>query len=70
MMRILSTLIIRSEFAIDMQIVDANGKARITQNKLQGLQTLNVASLEKGMYILRISNLTTGMVTQERLLKN
>lgn len=63
-------LIIRSEFPIDMQIVDANGKVRITQNKLQGLQTLHVASLEKGMYLLRISNLTTGMVTQERLLKN
>lgn len=65
-----SVLIIRTESPLDIQVVDANGKVRITQNKLQGLQTLNVASLEKGMYLLRISNLTTGMVTQERLLKN
>ncbi len=65
-----SVLIIRSEFLLDVQIVDANGKVRITQNKLQGLQTVNVASLEKGMYLLRISNLTTGLVSQERLLKN
>jgi hypothetical protein len=65
-----SVLIIRTEFVLDIQIVDANGKVRITQNKVQGLQTLNVASLEKGMYLLRISNLTTGIVTQERLLKN
>lgn len=65
-----SVLIIRSEFPLDIQVVDANGKVRITQSKLQGLQTLNVASLEKGMYLLRISNLTTGIVSQERLLKN
>ena len=63
-------LIIRSEFPVDIQVMDANGKVRITHNKLQGLQTLNVASLEKGMYILRTSNLTTGIITQERLLKN
>lgn len=63
-------LIIRSEFTLDVQIIDPNGKVRLTHNKLQGLQTLNVASLEKGMYILRISNLTTGITSQERLLKN
>lgn len=63
-------LIIRSESILDIQLLDANGKVRISQNKLQGLQTLNVSSLEKGMYILRINNLTTGMVLQERLLKN
>ncbi|NII24454.1 T9SS type A sorting domain-containing protein [Pseudoflavitalea sp. X16] len=63
-------LIIRSEFPFDIQIMDGNGKVRITQNKLQGLQTLHVASLEKGMYLLRINNLTTGIVSLERLLKN
>lgn len=63
-------LIIRSEFPIDVQILDGNGKVRIAHNKLQGLQTLHVAALEKGMYILRIHNLTTGIVNQERLLKN
>jgi hypothetical protein len=63
-------LIIRSEFPLDIQIVDANGKVRIAHNRLQGLKTLNVSSLEKGMYILRINNLTTGILSQERLLKN
>jgi hypothetical protein len=63
-------LIIRSEFPLDIQIMDGNGKVRITQNKLQGLQTLHVASLEKGMYLLRINNLTTGVVSLERLIKN
>ena len=63
-------LIIRSENLLDIQILDGNGKVRIAQNRLQGLQTLNVSALEKGMYVLRISNLTTGLTSQERLLKN
>jgi hypothetical protein len=63
-------LIIRSESLVDIQILDGNGKARISQNRMQGLHTLNVTALEKGMYILRINNLTTGILSQERLLKN
>jgi len=63
-------LIIRSEFLLDVQVIDGSGKVRIAQNKLQGLQTINVSSLEKGLYLLRINNLTTGVVSQERLLKN
>jgi hypothetical protein len=63
-------LIVRSEAQLDIQIVDAVGKQRIAINNLQGLQTLNVTSLEKGIYFLRINNHTTGLVTQEKLLKN
>lgn len=63
-------LILRSEAALDIQILDANGKVRVSQNRLQGIQTINVASLEKGLYYLRINNRSTGIVTQEKLLKN
>jgi hypothetical protein len=63
-------LIIRSEALADIQIVDAVGKQRISINNLQGLQTLNVTSLEKGIYFLRINNHSTGLLTQEKLLKN
>jgi hypothetical protein len=63
-------LIIRSEAQLDIQILDAVGKQRIAINNLQGLQTLNVTSLEKGIYFLRINNHTTGLITQEKLLKN
>jgi hypothetical protein len=63
-------LIIRSEAILDIQIVDAVGKQRIGINNLQGLQTLNVTALEKGIYFLRINNHTTGLLTQEKLLKN
>jgi hypothetical protein len=63
-------LIIRSEAIADIQIVDATGKPRMSINNLQGLQTLNVMGLEKGIYFLRINNRTTGVQTQEKLLKN
>jgi hypothetical protein len=63
-------LIIRSEAILDVQVVDATGKQRIGITNLQGLQTLNVSTLEKGIYFLRINNHTTGLITQEKLLKN
>lgn len=63
-------LIIRSEGALDVQVLDANGKVRLSQNRLQGIQTINVSSLEKGFYFLRINNRSTGVITQEKILKN
>lgn len=63
-------LIIRSESQLDIQVIDAVGKQRIAINNLQGLQTLNVTSLEKGIYFLRINNHNTGLITQEKLIKN
>jgi hypothetical protein len=63
-------LIVRSEAVADIQILDATGKSRISINNLQGLQTLNVTALEKGIYFLRINNHTTGLLTQEKLMKN
>ena len=65
-----NALIIRSESAIDIQIIDAMGKLRVSQNKIQGLQIINVSTLEKGIYILRISNPAINFVSQEKLLKN
>lgn len=63
-------LIIRTESPLDVQIVDATGKVRVSQAKLQGLQTINVATLEKGLYVLRIYNHITGNTSQEKLIKN
>ncbi len=63
-------LIVRSEAVADIQIVDATGKQRMSIDNLQGLQTLNVTALEKGIYFLRINNHTTGLLTQEKLQKN
>lgn len=63
-------LIIRSEHASDVQIIDARGMIRLSQSGIHGLQTLNVMSLEKGVYVLRVTNRVTGTISQEKLLKN
>ena len=63
-------LILRSNSPYEIQIIDANGQVRVPVIKLNGLQTLNVSALEKGIYILRIQNKLTSIVTQERLMKN
>ena len=63
-------LIIRSENPLDIQIIDAAGKTRLSQANLQGLQTINVSALEKGIYILRLNNRLANTIVQERLVKN
>lgn len=63
-------LIVRSDMPIDVQISDANGKIRITENRVRGLHTINVASLEKGIYLIRFSNKLTNVMSQEKLIKN
>jgi hypothetical protein len=63
-------LIVRSDTPIDVQISDATGKIRITQPRVQGIHTINVSSLEKGIYLIRFSNKLTSVMFQEKLIKN
>jgi hypothetical protein len=63
-------LILRSNSPYEIQIIDGAGQVRFPVIKLNGLQTLNVSSLEKGIYFLRIQNKLTSIVTQERIVKN
>jgi len=63
-------IIIRSEQPIDITIIDGTGKPRITQTLQSGPQTLNVSTLEKGVYLLRVYNRQTNNYLQERLVKN
>ena len=63
-------LIIRSEAPLDVQITDASGKTRMMFNKVQGLQTFNVSTLEKGIYLLRVTNKLTNVISQDKLIKN
>lgn len=62
-------LIIRSETPVDVQISDANGKLRISQPNIHGLHTINVSSLETGIYLIRFSNKLTAVMSQEKLIK-
>ncbi len=63
-------LIVRCETPIDVQIMDGNGKVRITETRIRGVHTINVTSLEKGVYIIRFSNKLTNVISQDKLIKN
>ncbi|MGZ5134356.1 MAG: T9SS type A sorting domain-containing protein [Flavitalea sp.] len=63
-------LIVRSEFPLDVQIADGTGEVRISQLRVQGLQTINVSALEKGIYMIRFTNKAANTVTIEKLFKN
>jgi len=65
-----NVLIIRSEQPIDFAILDGNGKLRISQNQVSGIQLINVSTLEKGVYILRIVNRQSNSIFQDKLVKN
>lgn len=63
-------LIVRSDQVLEVQIIDANGKPRTSLYKVDGIQTIDVSAIEKGIYYLRLHNLKTGHVTLDRLIKN
>jgi hypothetical protein len=63
-------LIVRSESPVDVQISDAAGKIRISENRVTGLHTINVSALDKGIYLIRFTNKLTNIIIQEKLVKN
>lgn len=63
-------LIVRSEQALDLLLTDASGQIRSNVKLKSGLQTVDVSGLEKGLYIITLTQLETGLVLTEKLLKN
>lgn len=63
-------LIVRSDAPLDVMITDGNGRLRISHSKVHGLYTINVSSLEKGVYLIRFINKLTNVMSQEKLIKN
>ena len=65
-----NVLIIRSSYPLDVVILDAQGMIKVPMFKVNGLITIPVSQLEKGIYYIRFQNKLTGLVSQERLVKN
>ena len=63
-------LIIRTDAPLDVMITDANGRLRLSASRVQGLHTINVSDLEKGVYLIRFINKLTNIMSQEKLVKN
>jgi hypothetical protein len=62
--------IIRTEHMIDIQVVDANGATRLSKRLQPGIQVVNISSLEKGVYILRVADKESNRIVSNQLLKN
>ena len=63
-------LIVRAEYPIELVITDGFGKQRISKTLAVGPQVIDVSFLEKGVYILRITDKTTGRQQFDKFLKN
>ena len=63
-------LIIQSDHLSEVQILNQSGAVLISRQLQAGLQVINVSSLEKGNYLLRISDKLSNKDVTEQLLKN
>jgi len=63
-------LIIRTSHNIDIQILDPLGTTKLSRQLQPGLQVINISSLEKGSYVLKIADKESNRVVSEQLLKN
>ena len=63
-------LIIRTSHDILLQIVDTKGQVRLNENISPGIQVINVSALEKGPYVLKLTDKQSNRMVSEQLLKN
>jgi len=65
-----NVLIVRSAFHADLLITDGLGKPRINRAIGVGPSIIDVSTLEKGVYMLRITDKITSQQQVEKILKN
>ena len=62
--------IVRTEHTIDLQVIDAAGAVRFSKRLQPGIQVVNVSSLEKGVYVLRVTDKESNRAVSHQLVKN
>jgi hypothetical protein len=62
--------IVRTEHTIDLQVLDAGGAVRLNKRLQPGIQVINVSSLERGVYVLRVTDKESNRAISQQLLKN
>lgn len=65
-----NVIIFRSGYPVDIQIIDGLGKQRISRSLLNGPSIIDVTTLEKGAYLIRVTDKTSGAQQLEKFLKN
>jgi hypothetical protein len=63
-------LIIRTAHPVDIQIIDAGGSIRVVRRLTPGIQVINISSLERGTYVLRVADKESNRIISSQLLKN
>ena len=62
--------IVRTEHMIDLEIVDPQGVVRLSKRLQPGIQVINAAALERGVYILRVTDKESNRAISSQLVKN
>ena len=62
--------IVRTEHMIDLDILDATGAVRLSKRLQPGIQVIDAASLEHGIYILRVTDKESNRAISRQLVKN
>jgi len=62
--------IVRTEHSLDLQIIDPSGNTRVSKRLQPGLQVVSVASLERGVYIIRVTDKESNRAVSQQLVKN
>jgi hypothetical protein len=62
--------IVRTEHAIDLEIIDAAGVVRLSKRLQAGIQVVNASSLEKGVYVLRVTDKESNRAVSHQMVKN
>jgi hypothetical protein len=63
-------LIIQTDHSVNIQIINSVGAVRLTKSLQPGVQVINVSTLEKGNYLLRVIDRESNRDMLEQLLKN
>jgi len=62
--------IVRTSHPIDLEILDPSGVVRISKRLQPGIQVINAASLEHGVYVLRVTDKESNRAVSSQLVKN
>jgi hypothetical protein len=62
--------IVRTEHMIDLEIVDPEGVVRLSKRLQPGIQVVNAAALERGVYVLRVTDKESNRAISSQLVKN
>jgi len=62
--------IVRTDHTMDLEVIDAAGVVRLSKRLQAGIQVINVSSLEKGVYILRVTDKESNRAVSHQLVKN